>query len=40
MGKLIAAFAAFVGSVLALTSTSLCMWYIFDEVETPKSLIR
>lgn len=40
MGKMIAALAAFIGSALALTSTTACIWYILDEVETPESLIR
>lgn len=40
MGKIVAAVASFVGTFLALTSTTACMWVWLDEVETPESLIR
>lgn len=40
MGKVVAFVVSFIGTALALTSSSMCIWAFLDEVETPNSLIR
>ena len=40
MGKLFASIGAFLGTIVALTSTGACYFYMFDEAEMPESLLR
>lgn len=40
MGKVVAFVVSFIGTALAVTSTSMSWWTWLDEVETPESLIR
>lgn len=39
MGKLFASIGAFLGTLVALTSTGACLIVFYDEAEMPESLI-
>lgn len=40
MKKLFASLGVFLGTFVALTSTNMCWTILFDEADTPESLIR
>lgn len=38
--RIIALFVSAVAMFIANTSSSMCAWWVFDEIEMPKSLLK